>query len=169
MRAQHCFLIALFVGLLTVRCGGPALTAPSMLDLTGTWEGQTLMTRCETNWIDIRSCAHPQEPFTTRLVVAQHGGTVLGRFVRVFSSIAVSGEVSGRTLTLRGHLDTGRDQEFIDNWITDVSGESVALGIQGTFDHRHIQDGICASGGYNCVDPVVWRRTYRVTDMKRVE
>jgi hypothetical protein len=173
---------ALCIGALHSACGDRTtltadritLTAPSALTVSGTWEGSVLVTQCETNWIDIRPCANRGPgPDLRRLVLTQVDGNVYGRIVRLFMNggviqaveeraTMVSGQITGNTLTLSGTFvgSAGvRDEEIIENWTTMVR----AGRIDGTYDHRHIQQGTCFLD--RCIDPIVWRRNYRVIEL----
>jgi hypothetical protein len=112
-----------------------------------------------------------------------HGGvcgpvmddSVYGRIVRLFMNggviqaveeraTMVSGHVTGNTLTLSGTFSGSagvRDEEILENWTTMVE----AGRMDGTYDHRHIQQGSCFLD--RCIDPIVWRRNYRVIELHR--
>jgi len=164
---------ALCIGTLHSGCGDRAsLTSPSALKVSGTWEGSVLVTQCETNWIDTRPCAN-RGPELRRLVLTQIDDRVYGRIVGLFMNggviqaveeraTIVSGQITGNTLTLNGTFvgSAGvRDEEILDNWTTIVA----AGRMDGTYDHRHIQQGTCLLD--RCIDPIVWRRNYRVIEL----
>jgi hypothetical protein len=126
---------------------------------------------CETNWIDVRNCAHNRHG-EVRLELIQRGDDVAGRLAMttaatvMLSDMPISGRIAGETLTLTGSTD-GEFRRFVENWSATVSHERSGATIQATFDIRDEQRGTCLSFR-GCIDPIVWKRAYATSTMRSI-
>jgi hypothetical protein len=154
---------------------GRSPTAPTSFSATGTWEGQFQVNHCETNWIDVRNCAYNRTGYV-RLRLTQRGDEVVGSLVLTTAAtvvanangIPVSGRKSEQALTLAGGSTEGDLRRLVENWSATVvsDGRSGSM-IQATFDIRVEQPGTCLSFS-GCIDPIVWKRAYSTSPMRRV-
>jgi hypothetical protein len=124
-------------------CGGSP-NAPSQTSFTGHWVGSYVVLRCVTvGWTSCdaaraeKNVEQVNGDYPLDLSLTQSNSAVAGTARLAYSTIPVTGTVSGNTLTLTGRFDTAdnrseNDSVFITQWTTSGGSD----GMRGTFSLR---------------------------------